>query len=74
MAEEVLTDYNARVDTMILDDANFLSSSRVDESIKAAAKLYSIQRPLIKVSEFSGDGGYDYDLPDDWKQGFSLIS
>lgn len=74
MATEVLTDFNARVDSLLLDDADWLTSSRVDENIVAAAKLYSLHKPLVKVDEFAGDGGYDYDLPDDWIQGFSRIS
>lgn len=74
MATWVLTDFNARVDTLLLDDANWINSSRVDENIAAAAKLYSLHRPLVKVDEFAGDGGYDYDLPDDWVQSFSRIT
>lgn len=74
MATRVLTDFNARVDTLLLDEAEWINSSRVDENIAAAASLYSLHRPLVKVDEFAGDGGYDYALPDDWVQGFSRIT
>lgn len=29
--------------------------------------------PQEKTAIISGDGGYQYDLPDDWQEGFSYI-
>ena len=74
MADWTETDFNARVDDLLLDDAAWISSSQIDSHVDAAARLYSLHRPLSKVDEFAGDGGYDYDLPSDWVQGFSRIS
>ena len=74
MSDWALTDWNARVDALTLDDAPWVSSSQVDENIQAAAKIYSLHRPYEKLHEFAGDGGYDYDLPSDWIQGFSRIT
>lgn len=70
----ILSTFNSRVDQLLKDDAVWVSSDEIDDHITAAAKLYSLHRPLVKVDEFVGDGGYDYDLPSDWVQGFSLIS
>jgi len=74
MADWTLSDFNARVDTLLLDDAEWVSSSQIDSHVAAAARIYSLPRPYEKVDEFAGDGGYDYDLPSDWVQGFSRIS
>lgn len=70
----VKSEFNTRVDVLLEDDANWVSSDNIDSHIHAAARIYSLHRPLVKVKEFSGDGGYDYGLPGDWIQGFSLIS
>jgi len=68
-----LSDYNSQVSTLIKDDANFISSDDIDDAIAMAVTRYSLHRPLKKVDEYAGDGGYDYDLPTDWVQGFSRI-
>lgn len=74
MADWTLSDYNGRVDVLLLDDASWVSSSQIDSHIAAAVRIYSLHRPLEKVDEFAGDGGYDYELPSDWVQEFSRIS
>lgn len=74
MSDWTLTDFNARVDELLLDDASWISSSQIDSHIAAAVRIYSLHRPLEKVQEFAGDGGYDYDLPSDWIQEFSRIT
>jgi len=62
---------NARVDKLLKDDATFIASEDIDDHAQQALTEYSLKRPCEKVDEFAGDGGYDYDLPDDWVQGFS---
>jgi len=68
-----LSDYNSRVDALVQDDAGFIESAEIDEAITMAVKRYSLHRPQEKAQEYAGDGGYDYDLPSDWVQGFSRI-
>lgn len=68
-----LSDFNSIVDSLLQDGADFIESSEIDEAIAAAVRRYSLHRPLKKVQEYAGDGGYDYDLPSDWIQGFSNI-
>lgn len=66
-----ITTVNARVDTLLKDDAGFISSNEIDDHAQQALTEYSLKRPCEKVDEFAGDDGYDYDLPDDWVQGYS---
>lgn len=68
-----LATFNARVDNIIKDTATHLASGEIDDHIGAAIDIYSQDRPLKKVKEYTGDGNYDYDLPDDWIDNFSVI-
>ena len=67
-----LATFNTRVDTIIKDVGDFVTAD-VDAHIGAAVDIYSKDRPLIKVKEYTGDGNYDYDLPTDWIDGISYI-
>lgn len=68
-----LADFNARVDEFVKDSVSDLASGEVDNAVLAAVKRYSRHKPQSLVDEFQGDGGYNYDLPSDWVQGFSRI-
>jgi len=69
-----LSDFNARVEEIIQDDAGILQTGEIDNFIAEAVKRYSHHRPLLKVHEVQGNGEYDYDLPSDWSPGFSTIT
>ncbi len=65
--------YNAKVGRIIQDDAGILSNTEIDDFILEALSYYSKDAPYIKVADIAGDGGYQYDLPNDWQEGFSYI-
>jgi hypothetical protein len=65
--------YNTKVDRIIQDDAGILSSTEIDDFILESLSYYSKDAPYLKVADIAGDGGYQYDLPNDWQEGFSYI-
>ena len=67
-------DFNVRVDQIIQDAKPFLAGTGdIDSAITSALETYNKDNPLIKVKSYTGDGGYDYNLPSDWVDGFSGI-
>ncbi len=65
--------FNAKVDRIIQDDAGKLSPGEIDSFILEALSYYNKDAPLVKVVDISGNGGFQYDLPNDWVEGFSRI-
>lgn len=73
-----LSDYNAKVDAIIQDDAGKLSSAQIDDFIqKEATQLYSLHKPYEKVWDISAANTYDYAINatnfPGWSDGFSSI-
>jgi hypothetical protein len=67
----VLSDFDAKLVIVIQDQAAVLSANQRQAFILEAVSRYSQDRPRELAAEIAGDGGYDYDLPDDWEEGFS---
>ena len=71
-----LQDFTARVAEHIEDAAQQLGSDTLEKFepyVQTAIKHFSRVSPLQKVKDFTGDGGYDYELPSDFVVGFSRI-
>ncbi|MFQ5646259.1 MAG: hypothetical protein ACE5GM_04960 [bacterium] len=68
-----LLDFNKKVGRSLQDEADILSEADIDNFILEALSYYSKDRPRVKVTDISGDGGYEYDLPSGWDQGFSTV-
>jgi len=68
-----LATFNAIVDDIIQDKAAILTSTQIDAFIASALETYSKDKPLKKPKEYTGDGNYDYSLPSDWIDGFSVV-
>jgi len=59
---------------ILQDDAAILTNpGDLNAAIASAVEHYSKDRGYEKIDEFSGDNGYDYDLPSDWVLNFSKI-
>jgi len=67
------TEVKEKVIIILQDDANELTENQILSAIDSAIVNYSIDRPLLKIKDIVGDGGYDYNLPTDWEQSFSQI-
>lgn len=71
---QTLIDFEAKVDSLIRDDAGILTLKEKDLMIQDAGRRYSSDQPLIRVYDYLGDGiTYDFDLPGDFIPGFSAI-
>jgi len=69
-----LNDYRVKLNAVLQDDAQLLSSSEKDLFINEAVRTYSADRPRKQVHEITGDGAaYDFQLPNDWETGFSQV-
>lgn len=66
-----LGNFDAKLLIVLQDKAAVLSPDDRQAFIQEAVKRYSQDRPLQVAAEITGDGGFDYDLPDDWEEGFS---
>ncbi len=69
-----LQELNKKIGRIIQDDADILKGSEIDSFILEALSYYSKDAPYLKVADIAGDGGYQYDLPNDWQEGFSYIA
>ncbi|MBI5789291.1 MAG: hypothetical protein HZA78_10595 [Candidatus Schekmanbacteria bacterium] len=70
-----LSEYREKVSRLIQDEAGRLSNEDIEAFIAEALSYYSKDAPFYKVADIAGDGGYQYDLPQNWLEGFSgLIS
>lgn len=69
----VLADFNEKVDRLIQDDSGRLERGEIDAFILEALSYYSKDAPYVKVADIAGDGSYEYALPADWSESFSLI-
>lgn len=68
-----LSDFRDKTKLKTQDGAQVLSDTDVDSIVVATLEQFSKDCPYIKVSDISGDGGYDYSLPTSWQDGFSSI-
>ncbi len=67
-----LDDFQTKFDQVLQDDAAHISTTERDAFISEAVMVYSQDRPREMVSAITGAGTYEYDLPDDWTDGFSV--
>jgi hypothetical protein len=76
---KLLTDYLARLDQILLEQAGDLDESGKEAAIDAAVREHSRYRPHRRLHVFSGDGSaVDFPLgaapgPTDWEKEFSTI-
>jgi len=75
-----LTDATTRVRQNLKDTAlsgsgaQLLSDTEITSQLSGAVNTYSQTRPQLKVKEYTGDGStYDFTLPTDWEDEFSMI-
>lgn len=68
-----LSDFRDKTKLKTQNGTLVLSDTDVDSIVVAALAQFSKDCPYIKVSDISGDGGYDYSLPTTWQDGFSVI-
>lgn len=73
MALPILVDYEIKLEQVIQDEEVELDDATRQALITEAVKTYSSYRPQEIALRVSGDGGYSYDLPEDWEEGFSSI-
>jgi hypothetical protein len=69
----ILSDFESRVVTLLKDAAAKLASDDIVAAVLQAAALYSLDRPLTRVSDISGAGSFDLALPTGWVDGFSQV-
>lgn len=63
------------VQAKVKDNAGLLTDpDDFSAAVSAALARYSGHRPKETVSDLTGDGTHDLALPDDWADGFSIIS
>jgi hypothetical protein len=55
------------------EDTDQLDTDEKETAIAAAVEEHSKYAPLVKYSERTGDGGFDYAVPDDWLEGLSRV-
>jgi hypothetical protein len=68
----ILADFQTKMDSFVRDEAGILTETEKELHIKNAVKAYSRFRPLEKAFDIAGDGGYEFPLPADWVDGFSV--
>jgi hypothetical protein len=70
----VLDTVRSKIIGIVKDDsAKLINPDDYDLKIAEALNIYSKHRPDIAVDDIPGDGGHDYDFPDEWVEGFSEI-
>lgn len=67
-----ITEFDDKLVVLLQDTAEALNTNQREAFILEAVNRYSQRRPREVVAEIDGGGGYDYDLPDDWLDGFSV--
>jgi len=73
---KTLPDFDARVERMVRDHAQQLGATaelKFRDFVEEAIYRYSRDKPREKVHDWTGNGGYDYELPSDFVLGFSRI-
>lgn len=68
-----IIDIQIKMDALLQDDSNILSQPERDIALQMAVKYYSRVRPREVVSDLAGNGGFDYDPPSAWADGFSIL-
>ena len=66
-----LTDFKTKLDQVLQDTAGMLGTADKEAFILEAVSRYSQDRPWEVAAEIPGDGGFDYDPPAGWEEGFS---
>jgi hypothetical protein len=69
----ILTDYINKIKKMIKDDSGYLSEDDLNLCLENALAKLSKDWPLIIDIACNGNNGRDYDLPEEWVEGFSFI-
>lgn len=70
----VLSDFITRVQQKVPNvETTDLGTTEITANIQDAVRKYSKVRPLEKVDDVAGNGGYVYDLPSDWDEDFSIF-
>lgn len=67
-----LSDFDAKLVILLQDDAGILASGDRQAFILEAVQRFSQKRPRELAKEIAGDGSYDYALPTEWVEGFSV--
>lgn len=73
MTIPVLSDYLTKLGQVIQDDGALLDTVARTAFVYEAVKTYSKYRPQELAEAYTGDNGYDYDLPASWEKSFSAI-
>jgi hypothetical protein len=61
-----------RLNTILQDDATFLTAAEIDDAITMAVEQVNHDRPRRLVFDIAGDGTQDYKLPSDFQKAFSV--
>lgn len=69
-----LTDFNTKVDRILQDEAEILSSANIDSFILVALNFHNKIKPKKVIADIAGDGNYDLALPVTHIDGLSIIS
>jgi nitrogen fixation protein len=69
----MLEDYRRLTETFARLDGGVIAAAQIDDAVKFAVLRYSLDRPVVKVADFSTEGGSML-LPPDWEPGLSRIS
>jgi len=67
--------FRSLLNSFLKDDAQYIGAEEKERFITSAKKLYDGDQPReVVVDDDSPDGStYDFSLPDDWTDGFSVI-
>jgi len=67
--------FRSLLNTMLKDDAKYLEVEDKERFITSGKKIYDQDRPreIIKDDDSPDGTEYDFDLPSDWLDGFSVI-
>ena len=67
--------FRSLLNTFLKDDAEYLGAEERERMITSGKKIYDQDRPreIIKDDDSPDGTEYDFDLPDDWLDGFSVI-
>ena len=68
--------FRSLLNTYLKDDAKYIEAEEKERMITSAKKIYDSDKPReVVVDNTSADSStYDFSLPDDWVDGFSVIS
>lgn len=69
----LLPDLKTSVETLLKDDADFLTSAEIDEIIQQGLRHLNRDRPFEFAVDITGDGTQDYALPATFQKGFSMV-